>query len=212
MQLNRSELIKAIKFLKPAISKADELEQQVSDKIKALTHVHVKIDGDVCQLTAADGHCGKRVLLNRPTQLELEGDGPEIEDGEFLIPRATLEAYETLLIKHKSRFEKSARIDHSLKLIDIFSDSLESHKDKIEYLQPVGVHFPEIDQLFFANAEPVQNIKINYMTAIDALKEFNDHVEVTFSGENGAIYIATEDKTYQAFFLPVQRGGEGENR
>ena len=41
------------------------------------------------------------------------------------------------------------------------------------------------------------------MRVIDALKEFNNHVDVSFSGENGTVYMATEDLTYQAFFLPV---------
>ena len=205
MQLDRSDLIRKIKFLKPAISKADEQEQNVSDKIKALTHVHVKIDGDVCTMTAADTHCGKRVILNKPPQLLLEGEEKTEPYQEFLIPRSTFEAFQTLCEKHKARFEKLSKIDHSLKVIDIFSDVLESHKDRLEYLQPVGVTFPNLDTLFFANGSPVQDIKINSLTVIDALKEFNNHVEVTFSGQNGPVYMCTEDKTYQAFFMPVSQ-------
>ena len=160
MQLDRSKLIKAIKFLKPAISKADEAEQKISDKIKALTYIHVRIDEGKCIMTAADGHMGKRVILERSPQLLLEPTEQD-PDQEFLIPRATIEAFETLCQKHKARFEKLAKIDHSLKFVDIFSDSLESHKNVITYEQPVGIRFPDIDGFFFANKSSVMNIRIN---------------------------------------------------
>lgn len=210
MQLDRAKFIKAIKFLKPAVSKADEQEQNVSAKIKVLTHIHVKIDGDVCTMTASDSHCGKRVILNKPPQLLLEEKHTEIEDGEYLIPRATAEAFDVLCQKHKARFEKSAKIDHSLKNIDIFSDSLESHKDVNRYEQPVGVTYPNLDTLFYANGSDVQNMKVNPLILIDALKEFHNIVEITFSGPNGPVYMRTEDLTYQAFFMPVQTKGDDE--
>lgn len=204
MQLDRSELLKAIKFLKPAISKADQSEQNVSDQIKALTHVRVKIEDDVCTMTASDGYCGKRVILNKPPQLLLEGEPEKPENIQCLIPRATLEAFETLCQKHKSKFEKLSKIDHSLKMVDIYPDALESHKDRLEYSQPVGIHFPDLDQLFFASGAPVQDIKVNPLIVIDALKEFHGSVEITFSGANRPVHIKTEDLTFQAFFLPVK--------
>jgi len=205
MLLDRSEMIKAIKFLKPAILKADESEQDTSEKIRALTHVHVKIEGDVCTMTAGDGHCGKRVILNHLAQLMLETEEKEIHDGNFLIPRATLEAFETLCSKHKAKLEKSSRIDHSLKFIDIFPDALESHKDRIEYNQPVGVVYPEIDRFFHTGADPVEHLNVNAGVVIDALKEFTCNIQITFSGEDGPVYIQTEDMTFQAFFMVQKR-------
>ena len=207
MLLDRSEMIKAIKFLKPAILKADESEQNTSDKIKALTHVHVKIEGDFCTMTAGDGYCGKRVILNHPSQLMLDEE-KENEDGQFLIPRATLEAFETLCSKHKAKLEKSSRIDHSLKFIDIFPDALESHKDRIEYNQPVGVVYPEIDRFFHTGADPVEHLDANACVAIDALKEFTGNIQITFSGEDGPVYIQTEDMMFQAFFMVIERHDE----
>ncbi|NIA29476.1 MAG: hypothetical protein GWP06_06135 [Actinobacteria bacterium] len=154
-------------------------------------------------MTAYDGYCGKRVVLEKPQQLEIEPKWEENEDGEFLINRETAEAFEILCTKHKAKFEKVSRRDHSLRLIEIGPFSLDSHKDTLNYLQPVGIHFPNIDPLFFASKKPVQNITFNSMRVLDAMKEFNNHVDVSFSGENGPVYVCTEDLTYQAFFMPV---------
>jgi hypothetical protein len=203
MQLDRSVLLKAIKFLKPAISKADEEEQKHSDKIKALTHVHVRIDAGKCIMTAGDGTCGKRVHLKRPSQLVLVGKEEKTPDQEYLIPRATIEAFETLCQKHKAKFEKSAKIDHSLKLIDIFDTSLESHKNVIRYEQPIGLEYPDLDQFFFANKEPVTDIKFSSGVVIDCLKEFGCHVEISFAGQREAVYICNDGAEYEAFFMPV---------
>ena len=203
MQLNREKFIKAIKFLKPAILKADQEEAEISEKIKERTFIHVKFDEGKCQLTTYDGYCGKRVILEKPQQLEIDQKEDDDEHASFLIPRETAEGFEVLCIKHKSKFEKASKRDHSLKLIEIGPYQLVSHKDINRYEQPIGIHFPNIDPLFFVNKAPVQDIKFNSMRVIDALKEFNNHVDVSFSGINGPVYMATEDLTYQAFFMPV---------
>ena len=199
MQLDRSQLIKAIKFLKHAI--------MVSNRLDPLGHVHVKIEGDVCQLTASNHECGKRVILTKPQQLTHEKPYEPEPFQQYVIDKATLEAFEVLCTKHKQIFERAAKIDHSLKLIEIEPTKLTSSQTDIDYLQPIFEkkenQYPNLDVLFFANKEFVKDMKVNPLVVLDALKEFNNHVDVSFSGVNGPVYMATEDLTYQAFFMPV---------
>ena len=147
MQLDRSQFLKAVKFLKPAIL--------VTEGTEPMTNVHVKIVADRCQLTAANGVCGKRVTLVTPAQIAFDETEKPDDDQEFMIDKATLESFETLCQKHKAIFERAAKADQTLKLIDIFSNVLESHKDRLNYIQPLGT-FKDIGSFFFLRMpEPI---------------------------------------------------------
>ena len=199
MQIDREQFLKAVKFLKPAML--------ISDYPDAKNYLHVKIEGDNCQLTTSDGHCGKRVTLTRCMQLAIDEDEPLDPDQGYLIDKATLEGFETICQKHKTKFAKKSKSDQSLRLIDISSQILESHEDALSYYQS-KLTFPEIDEYFEAKTSPVKSLKISPPIAIDVLKEFPGVVQMFFNGEEEAIYIRSHDITYQAFFMPIEPEGK----
>ncbi len=198
MKIDREQLLKAIKFLKPAIYQGENDDP--------MNFVHVSIDGDNCQLTACNGKIGKRVILTRSLQQDIEDDQEDNDALEYLIDKATLESFETLCQKHKAKIKPAAK-DQTLKLIRISSHTLTSFSDRIIYRQPACT-FPDIDKYFQSGVSSVDYLHINSTYLIDALKEFNDVIEVKMSGTDGPIYMKSDDLTYQAFFLPVKQGKE----
>jgi hypothetical protein len=204
MKLIRDELIKASEFIKHAIL--------ISDQPDPKNYVHVKIMGERCQLTAADGHCGKRVTLFRPAQLSIEETEKPDPDQEYLIDRATLLVYIELCKKHKELLKKKAKHDHSLMYIDIGAQALESHGDVLSYQQP-ACEFPEIEKYFLGFVEAdkkreVREMKIDPALAIAALKEFPGNATVSFSGSGGPISMESNNGEYQAFYLPIKPVGD----
>lgn len=196
MQLYREEFLKAIKFLKPAIL--------TDDRPDPLTCLHVKIDATTCVLTAGNYYIGKRVTLTSPMIPEdIEKSGSPQEYADFLIPLSTLLSFETLCLKHKAKFKDTT--DLSLKLIDIFKDRLESFKDFITYQQPITPPFPNLFKFFsleISNMAVVGKIRWKHDLMIDAMKEFDEVVEVYFNGETGHIYFKTESTNQEAFLMP----------
>jgi hypothetical protein len=201
MKLDREQFIKASEFIKHAIL--------ISDQPDPKNYVHVKIMGERCQLTAADGHCGKRVTLFRPAQLSIEETEKPDPDQEYLIDRATLLGFVELCKKHKAEFKEKAKRDHTLRYIDIGASALETHKDVLSYQQP-ACEFPVIDTFFVGSGTEVSEMKINPELAIKALKEFPGNVSVSFSGSGGPISMESNDGEYQAFYLPIKPVGDDE--
>jgi hypothetical protein len=201
MKLIREELIKAAEFIKPAIL--------ISDQPDPKNYVHVQIQGERCQFTAADGHCGKRVTLFRPAQLSFEEKEVVDPDQEFFIGRATFLGFTELCKKHKAKFEKAARRDQTLKYIDIGPAALESSSDCNTYEQP-ACKYPNIDAFFTEGNEEMSTMKIDPKIAIAALKEFPGNVEISFHGINEQIYMQTSDGIYQAGFAPIEQRGDDE--
>jgi DNA polymerase III sliding clamp (beta) subunit (PCNA family) len=202
MKLDRESFIKAAEFVKAAIL--------ISEQPDVKNYVHVKIMGERCQLTAADGHCGKRVTLFRPAQLSIEETETPDPDQEYLINRATLLGFVELCKKHKAEFKEKAKRDHTLRYIDIGANALESHADVISYEQPSLKEYPEIDAYFVGTGTEVSEIKINADLAAKAIKEFPGVAKVTFSGNGGPIAMESNDGEYQAFFLPIKPVGSNE--
>jgi hypothetical protein len=199
MKLDRSEFIKAAEFIKHAIL--------ISDEPDKLNFVHVEIIGERCQLTAANGHCGKRVTLFRPAQLSIEETETPDPDQEYMIDRPTLLGYVELCKKHRTEFEHKAKRDHTLRYIDIGAQALETHKDVLNYQQPT-FEYPELDAYFVGSGTEVSEMKIDPELAIKALKEFPGTVSVSFSGAGGPIVMGSREGEYQAFFLPIKPVGE----
>jgi DNA polymerase III sliding clamp (beta) subunit (PCNA family) len=203
MKLDREQFIKAVKFLKPAI--------MVSEAEDSKNYVHVIIDQDKCQLTACDGAVGKRVTLIKPNQIDFVDNGRDLDDvKEYLIDKPMLEAFETLCQKHKKKLEKKMYrgakkdVDLSLKVIEISSNILISHRDELNYKQPTCT-YPDLNKYFQAYGERMTGLKANPQVVIDALKECPDsEVEFTFCGEGQAVFIETEDRLFQSFFMPVK--------
>lgn len=199
MKLDRQELLKAIAFLKPAI--------MVSDQPKPFNYVHVKTMGERCQLTTADGYCGKRATLFEPQQLSFDEKEVRVNQ-EFMIDKPILEAYEKLLSKHKTAFEKAARTDHTLRYVDISDSALESHKDSLSYNQPL-VSYPDIEKYFVEGNFSLSDLRFDSELVIATLKEFKGVVYVSFeehekhSGIPQRVFMQTERGEYQAFFCPA---------
>ena len=197
MKLDRTELLKAIKFLKPAIMESEEPN--------ALEYVHVKTIGERCQLTAGNKHCGKRATLFTPQQLTFD-EKEELEDMEFMIDKPILEAYEKLLSKHKTAFSKAVKTDNTLNYIRISPFMLESHKDTLRYNQP-KFSYPDLDKFFVEGNYETNDFTLDPVIAIDAMKEFVGDVQISFAehreypGHIERVYMQSKSGEYQAFFL-----------
>lgn len=187
MILDREQLIKAIKFLKPAIF--------VSDTSTALCYVHVKVENETCYLTSSNYGCGKRVTLQKPPQIAFDEKETPIEDQEFLIDRDIIDGYLAILQSHKKTFDKTS--DRSLKLVEIGPTELKSFTKTITHRQP-GIVYPDLESQFFANMEEVDRIHIDPMVLIDVLKEFPGIAEIKFAGTEDAAYVKSGD--FEAFF------------
>lgn len=193
MKIDREELIRAIKFIKPAILMTEQEDTR--------NYVHVKIEAGKMQLTACNGYCGKRAILVQSTQIDFM-EQQEEREGEFLINKPTLESFETLCTKHKAIFEKAAKADASLKLVEIKDNELISCRDSISYNQPIG-HYPDIDRFFQYNRASTDRLLVDPKIMLDIFKEFgHGAVEINFSGEIDPVYVQQGDLTYQAFFMP----------
>ena len=195
MKIDREQLIKAIKFLKHAIL--------VTDRHEPLGFLHVRIDEGKAILTAADHYVAKRVTLIEPQQIEVDGPAKTDPNGQFMISKATLEAFETLCSKHKQKFRDSS--DPSNKIIEISADELVSHKDTIHYEQPAYSYpLEKVDDIFNRPGQPVGKLTIFPDVVLSAFKDFNQKTPliVSFSGQSGAVYIEQDD--YQAAFLPME--------
>lgn len=194
MRLNRTELLNAIKFLKPAI---------LTGSTGSMSCLHVKIDEGKAILTAGNGFVGKRVLLLEPAQLDLIEEPEEPKHYEFMIPRSTLEGFETICQKHKARFKDSP--DQTLQIVDITPHFLESHKDKLEYFQPVE-SFPDLNGYFIGSGPiPATELLLQSEYAIDALKEFKGRVRMMLTGNSGHVQLSNFDESYQAFFMVMRQ-------
>lgn len=205
MKLNRKEVIEAIGFLKPAIT--------TTERVELGNHMQVQFDDGKAIFSALDIYIGKRVTLVEavlPEKIETKvllsgADGMEHDITKlldtFLIPKATVEAFETLCKKHKAKLKKAAERDPEMGIIEITANELISYTDTIEYKQPIGLGFIKLDDFLTDSKQAKAEFYANSGMLADVLKGFNKGKPVEFDllGDNGPIYLHQNDQKYEAF-------------
>lgn len=193
MNLDRLEVLGMIGFIKHVIPDSEETGKNC---------LFIRIEGDKVICTGGGEHAAKKVVLIRHQDME-EGSKKKVPEN-FMIPKGTLEAFETLLLKHKKKCKKLAKNDPSHLYIDITNDELESHGVVLKYPQP-EYQFKDLEPLFENNKAPVEKLFLYSGDVSNVMAGFkkSKQVETIFSGEDcGPIHFIQKDTDYQAILIP----------
>ena len=76
-----------------------------------------------------------------------------------MIPKGTLESFETLMNKHKKKCKKLAKNDPTHLYIDITNEELESHGVVLRYPQPI-YDFKDLETLFQKKQAPITDVNL----------------------------------------------------
>lgn len=194
MNLDRLEVLGMIGFIKHVIPDGDESGNNC---------LFVMIDGDKVICTGGGVHAAKKVVLVRHMDMEEQAKTKKLPPNTFMIPKGTLESFETLLNKHKKKCKKMTKNNPSQLYIDITSEELESHGVILRYPQPIS-KFKDLEGLFSKNKEPVTDINLmpGDVSSIMAGFKKSKPVKTTFSGDDGQIHFIQEATDYEAILIP----------
>jgi hypothetical protein len=214
MQVERLKFLKAIGFVKHAISNKDDAG--------AMNCLHVRFEQDRCILTGTDGSVSKKAIIVGPQEEQISidesaGKSKKQRDSklQFMIPYADLMSFETLVDEHKQKAKKLQKDDTRLLMLEIGDTYLESFGTEHTYQQPAFDPI-DIEGKFQITMETVNEVFILPGRAAQALKGFDkvEDVQVVFSGDDdkNQILFIQEATDFEALLMPSQSGeqpGEG---
>ena len=194
MNLDRLEVLGMIGFIKHVIPDSDETGKNF---------LFIRVDEGKIVCTGGGEHSSKKVVLVRHQDMEETAKTKKPGPKTFMIPKGTLESFETLLNKHKKKCKKLAKNDPSHLYIDITSEKLESHGVVLCYPQP-EYKFKDLEGLFSKNKAPVSEIFIlsGDVSAIMAGFKKSKQVKTTFSGDGEPIHFLQSSTGYEAILTP----------
>ena len=120
-----------------------------------------------------------------------------------MIPKGTLESFETLMNKHKKKCKKLAKNDESHLYVDISNDELFSHGVILKYPQP-EFQFKNLSTLFEKKQAPVTDVSLISGDVENIMKGFakSKQVKITFSGDGEPVHFFQPSTEYEAILIP----------
>lgn len=187
MRINRKEMIRAIKFLLPAIGQ--------NESRRNLMHLHVKKEGSKVVMTGADAFRIKRVKISLP-------EGTK-RFQPFLVPRQMLVLFRQMCIQEKH---------HDRVVVTRSELSVDTHG--IKYKQPKLV-YPEIDDLMTGNrgdyniytenheCRPV-GVNANFLTECTNAMQAYDVFKMETAGPEAPIRFTSQCGNFISILMPVR--------
>jgi len=209
MILDRLELLKAIGFLKHAISDKEE-----SNGYNCL---HVRFEKDKFILTAGNGFVTKKAILMRPITTEemsrddLDREKEDVKESpRFMIPLSTLSSFEKLISNHKKKAKKLAKNVQSFLYVEVEKNCLESFGVEIQYKQP-AFQFLDFEGQFQIQQGAVVGSFINSKWMESAVKGFDGStpVSVTYTGNKKPIHFYQDSTEFEAI---MNQGNDPEKK
>ena len=194
MNLDRLEVLRMIGFIKHVIPDDEDTMRNC---------VFVRVDGDRVTFTGGADHSAKKVVLIRQIDMEEAAKTKTPPAKTFMIPKGTLESFETLMNKHKKKCKKLAKNDPSHLYVDIQHDQLESHNVILLYPQP-SHKFKELETLFQKKQSPVTDLFLLPGEMSDTIAGFTKgkQVKITFAADGGPIHFHQPSTDYEAILIP----------
>lgn len=204
ISLDRKEFLKAIKFIKPAIS----------ESAKSLAHncLHVRVKSDSVIFTSGNGYVTKKAPMIRPAdQITIDNDDQQDDEEKgldfYMVPLSTLQAFELLVKKHGEKAKELSKSDPGHLYIEVGHKCLSSFGVEIQYDQPA--FSPEdFESKFEFNGQTTNGLvtaEINSKDFEDCITGFSGSspVKMTYCGDDFPLHFQQEKTDFEA--LLVQR-------
>lgn len=194
MNLDRLEVLGMIGFIKHVIPDSE-------DSGKNCLFVRVEQDRVIC--TGGGEHAAKKVVLVRYMDMEEAAKTKTPPPKTFMIPKGTLESFETLMQRHKKKCKKLAKNDPSHLYIDITNEELESHGVVLRYPQPI-YQFKDMEGLFQKKQAPITDLNLLPGDVSDVMSGFKKSapVKITLSADGNPIHFYQPATEYEAILIP----------
>ncbi|RKY04688.1 MAG: hypothetical protein DRP56_09745 [Planctomycetota bacterium] len=196
MILDRIEFLSAINFIKHVIPDSDDSGKSC---------LFVRVEDDKLVLIGGGEFAAKRVVMLRPiTTEEAAKDQKKASlPANFMIPKASLLSFETLMQKHKKKAKKLAKNDESFLYIDVDDKELESFGVVLTYPQPSYL-FKDMENLFQHKKGMITDVPVLSGDMEAIMKGFSKskNVKITFSGDGEPMHFYQESTQYEAILIP----------
>ena len=196
MILDRIEFLSAINFIKHVIPDSDDSGKSC---------LFVRVEDDKLILIGGGEFAAKRVVMLRPiTTEEAAKDQKKASlPANFMIPKASLLSFETLMQKHKKKAKKLAKNDESFLYIDVDDKELESFGVVLTYPQPSYL-FKDMENLFQHKKGMITDVPVLSGDMEAIMKGFSKskNVKITFSGDGEPMHFYQESTQYEAILIP----------
>jgi len=196
MILDRIEFLSAINFIKHVIPDSDDSGKSC---------LFVRVEDDKLILIGGGEFAAKRVVMLRPiTTEEAAKDQKKASlPANFMIPKASLLSFETLMQKHKKKAKKLAKNDESFLYIDVDDKELESFGVVLTYPQPSYL-FKDMENLFQHKKGMITDVPVLSGDMESIMKGFSKskNVKITFSGDGEPMHFYQESTQYEAILIP----------
>lgn len=203
MLIDRQEILGVIEFIAAVIPDTDETGKNC---------LFVRVEDDRFIFTGGSEFTAKKVVLLRANTTEEAAKELKKKalPKTFMIPKGTLQAFETMMKKHKAKAKKMAKNDQSYLYVDIDDKELESFGNVVTYPQP-SYQFKNLEPLFEKKREPVGELPINRSDLDDIMRGFSKSKQITttFSGDGGIIHFHQKSTGYEAILIPPFEDDEG---
>lgn len=194
MNLDRLEVLAMISFLKHVIPESEDTGKNC---------LFARCEEDRVIFTGGSEYAAKKVVLVRHMDMEDAAGTKKKPPKTFMIPKATIESFATLLKKHAKKCKKLAKSDPSHLYIDITHENLTSHNTILRYQQP-SYQFKDMEQLFTKKQSAISNMFLLPGDIEAVVKGFNKskQVEQTFSGDGEPVHFLQPSNEYEAIYIP----------